>query len=318
MNKPLISIIVPIYNAEKFLERCISSITTQTYTNLEIILINDGSTDNSIQICQKYKSLDKRIKVIDKKNTGVSNSRNLGVSLSTGEFISFCDSDDYLDRNFVNHLYNCLEKNNSEISCLKKYTILEDNINENQKVLDTSSALRGLLLLKIPTSCWAYMYSSVLVKKVKFNEEIHFFEDLLFNFEILKLTTFLALCYENLYHYTTNDNSINKSGLNDKRMTILDIKLDVNNVYNLEYEKFFFKAHGILSLMSAGIKSDKVEKNQTQKIKKYAKSVMKDKSNYRKLPIKYRLILRVSSLFPYVFVKLGNKMLIRGKNYGRN
>lgn len=162
------------------------------------------------------------------------------------------------------------------------------------------------------------MYSSVLVKKVKFNEEIHFFEDLLFNFEILKLTTFLALCYENLYHYTTNDNSINKSGLNDKRMTILDIKLDVSNVYNLEYEKFFFKAHGILSLMSAGIKSDKVEKNQTQKIKKYAKSVMKDKSNYRKLPIKYRLILRVSSLFPYVFVKLGNKMLIRGKNYGRN
>ena len=95
MNK-LISVIVPVYNAEKYLKECVESLINQTYINLEIILINDGSTDNSIQICNEYADYDSRIIVVDKLNEGVSKTRNLGIEIAKGDFITFVDSDDYI------------------------------------------------------------------------------------------------------------------------------------------------------------------------------------------------------------------------------
>ena len=93
----LISVIVPIYNSEKYLEQCIESIINQKYSNLEIILVNDGSVDGSLKICEKYAKKDNRIKVIDKKNEGVSVARNVGMEVSSGQWISFIDSDDWID-----------------------------------------------------------------------------------------------------------------------------------------------------------------------------------------------------------------------------
>lgn len=115
MNKK-ISIIVPIYNTEKYLEKCIKSILNQNYENIEIILINDGSTDNSLNICKKYKEQDNRIVVINKKHTGVSESRNRGLEIAKGDYIAFVDSDDYIDRRMFEKLIEGAEKYNAEIS----------------------------------------------------------------------------------------------------------------------------------------------------------------------------------------------------------
>ena len=100
-----ISIIVPIYNVEKYLERCINSLINQTYKNIEIILVNDGSTDNSLIICEKYKNIDSRIILVNKENGGLSDARNVGIDNSSGNYITFIDSDDYIDDDYVYTLY---------------------------------------------------------------------------------------------------------------------------------------------------------------------------------------------------------------------
>lgn len=113
----LISIIVPIYNTEKYLERCICSIINQTYKNLEIILINDGSTDNSLEICNKFKCIDRRIIVINKENGGQGESRNLGLDIAKGKYIGFVDSDDWIELNMYEKLIKNLKLTKSDISC---------------------------------------------------------------------------------------------------------------------------------------------------------------------------------------------------------
>ena len=104
MTDALISVIVPVYNVEQYLTKCLESIVSQTYTNLEILLIDDGSTDGSGEICDRFASKDSRISVIHKANGGVSTARNLGMELCTGEYIMFVDADDYLSKNAIEHL----------------------------------------------------------------------------------------------------------------------------------------------------------------------------------------------------------------------
>ncbi|MEG2898607.1 MAG: glycosyltransferase, partial [Eubacterium sp.] len=102
----LISLIIPIYNSEKFLDRCIQSIINQTYKNIEIILVNDGSIDQSLEICQLYKKRDNRIVIINKKNGGVGSARNIGLQKAKGDYIGFIDSDDYIDKETYEEYYN--------------------------------------------------------------------------------------------------------------------------------------------------------------------------------------------------------------------
>lgn len=110
-----ISIIVPIYNVEKYLPQCLDSIINQTYKNLEIILIDDGSTDNSGKICDKYKLLDNRIIVIHKSNGGLSDARNTGINIATGDYISFVDADDFIDKNMYTILFQKINTTNADI-----------------------------------------------------------------------------------------------------------------------------------------------------------------------------------------------------------
>jgi glycosyltransferase involved in cell wall biosynthesis len=107
----LISIVVPVYNSEKYLEKCLVSLINQTYKNIEIIVINDGSTDGSLDIAKQLAKRDSRVKVYSKKNGGLSSARNHGIEKASGEYIGFVDSDDYIDCNMYSYLYDALEKN---------------------------------------------------------------------------------------------------------------------------------------------------------------------------------------------------------------
>ena len=107
----IISIIVPVYNAEKYLSRCIDSILRQTFADFELILVNDGSSDKSKEICEKYLESDPRIKLINQENSGVSAARNTGLDNASGEYIGFVDSDDFIEKNMYEELYNILKKN---------------------------------------------------------------------------------------------------------------------------------------------------------------------------------------------------------------
>ena len=126
MNE-LISVIVPIYNVEKYLERCLDSIIKQTYKNLDIILVDDGSIDNSTKICDEYVKKDSRIKVIHKENGGLSDARNVGIDNSDGKYICFIDSDDYIELDMIENLYDGIVKNNANICCCGKLLEYEKN-----------------------------------------------------------------------------------------------------------------------------------------------------------------------------------------------
>lgn len=125
MLNDTVSIIVPIYNKEKYLEKCLDSILGQTYRDLEIILVDDGSTDNSLAICQRYAEKDLRIKIYHKSNGGVSSARNLGLEKSTGKYISFVDPDDFIHSEFIEQLETMLVQSDAEIAYCKMLDVWE-------------------------------------------------------------------------------------------------------------------------------------------------------------------------------------------------
>lgn len=125
MNKK-VSVIIPVYNVEKYLEECIESVIKQTYKNLEIILVDDGSKDNSGYICDEYKKKDERIKVIHKPNGGLSDARNVGIDIAKGEYIAFLDSDDYIEEDMYEILVKNIEKANADISICQVYYVYKD------------------------------------------------------------------------------------------------------------------------------------------------------------------------------------------------
>ena len=152
MEEELISIVVPIYNVEKYLKKCVDSIINQTYKNLEIILVDDGSPDNCGKICDEYSTKDKRIKVIHKKNGGLSDARNAGIEAATGKYIGFVDSDDYIKEDMYENLYNDMLKYDVDISICGYYEIFENKEkieipdNQNVQIYNNLEIIRELLL----------------------------------------------------------------------------------------------------------------------------------------------------------------------------
>ena len=172
-----ISIIVPIYNVEKYLNRCIESLIFQTYKNIQIILIDDGSIDKSGKICDEYKKKDSRIKVIHKKNSGVSNARNIALSQVDGKYLTFVDADDYVSKNYIKELYGLCKTYNCDIGIIGVLENFEEN---NKKVpsgqniqttLKNIDALNELLNEKYYFgSVWGKIYKTEIWKNIYLKE----------------------------------------------------------------------------------------------------------------------------------------------------
>ena len=161
--KPLISVIVPVFNVEKYVGRCLTSIINQSYTNLEIIVVNDGSTDNSLSVCEAYAAKDNRIKLITQENRGLSGARNSGLRHYTGEYVTFVDSDDWIHRNMIEYLYNVLIRHNSEISLCASLRVSEETIpdkeyEESRGGTYTRDSFMKLFLNGTFTACWSRLF----------------------------------------------------------------------------------------------------------------------------------------------------------------
>lgn len=188
MRKPTISIIVPVYNAEKYLKHCITSILSQKYSDLEVLLINDGSTDKSGDICCKYAATDDRIRVFHKKNGGVSSARNTGLELASGEFVMFIDSDDQMSPELCSLMFHTMVSRKSDlVICGTKETgngiwaPTHDKDYSIEELRRDGAYLIGTELLSPP---WNKIYKKTLITE-KFNESTSFGEDLLFNLSYL-------------------------------------------------------------------------------------------------------------------------------------
>lgn len=223
MEKTLVSIIVPIYKVEKYLDRCIESLINQTYTNIEIILVDDGSPDKCPQICDKWKKKDTRINVIHKENGGVSLARNIGIENSKGKYIAFVDGDDYINKNMINYLIRGIEKNENinfaycdinrnsdEFSDEGKYSV---EIIEKSKRMYEVFPWRG--------GIWNGLYKKSVLEdnKIRFNKNYFFGEDLIFVTEYLNVASSKIVHIKNkLYNYAINLNGITQISEKDKKM----------------------------------------------------------------------------------------------------
>lgn len=224
-----ISIIIPIYNGEKFLNRCLESIINQTYNNFEIIIINDGSTDRTQDIIEKYAKKDSRIITINKKNSGVSDSRNLGILEATGDYITFVDADDWLEKNTLDSINRLLENEYDVIryNYFKNYSdgIQKENKYDNQiankkleKVEIEKKVLPQILSGAMPAYVWLLMIRKDIVEKIeKFNINLAMMEDTVFYINMLTNIENMYISNENLYHYYYDLNSASHSFKNAMR-----------------------------------------------------------------------------------------------------
>lgn len=186
IQNPKVSIILPIYNVEPYLRECLNSVLNQTYKNIEIILVDDGSPDNCGKICDEFSEIDERVIVIHKKNEGVSRARNDGLKYATGEYICFADPDDILSIDYIEYLLNLLISNNADISLTTTYFLSNDE-NQNRKIdveiISGVDCFINILLHKMPIGVYCKLFKTSLIRdnNIKFFEDIYIGEGFNFN-----------------------------------------------------------------------------------------------------------------------------------------
>lgn len=239
MKKELISIIIPIYNVENYLMKCLDSVICQTYENLEIILINDGSTDNSLLIAKKYEKRDKKIKLINKKNGGVSSARNSGLDICTGKYVTFIDSDDYVEKDYIETLYNKMKEYDVDIVFSNATNVLGDGKFKSDKkvikdiLLDKENTYKELFCERyISCSCWGKLYKTDIINGIKFDTNLHLDEDFNFLIEVIENINNSLIISKEKYYYIVRENSLFHSAFNENRFVKSPLSRKWHSVIN--------------------------------------------------------------------------------------
>ena len=234
-DQPLISVIIPIYKVEPYLRKCVDSILSQTYRNLEVILVDDGSPDGCPEICDEYAARDTRVKVIHKENGGASSARNAALDVNHGEYILFVDADDYLDNNsYIDKLYRYAQEYSADVvvACGGKSLTGKYSSDEIKKRYYELSGFSGPVEKLYRTEC---------VKHIRFNEQLPVGEDIIYNLDVIRMA--ITVYYSAIYGYVTTENP---NSLTRKSNGKYDSRMDE------EYQKWWGKIHSN-ALLSAGI-----------------------------------------------------------------
>ena len=237
MEKNKVTVIIPVYNVEKYLEECVDSVINQSYTNLEIIIVDDGSTDLSGELCDDLATKDSRIKVIHKKNGGLSDARNVAIDICTGEYISFVDSDDYVSEYFVEIMLELAIKNNCEISAIyggedfwdeEEYRpqLAVDSSDYHCQIMKASKALELMLYQKIATGAPFKLYKKEIFDGIKFPVG-YYYEDVATTYKTFEKASCIAVINSKLYAYRKRKDSIIRQKFNDKKLSALKIYREV-------------------------------------------------------------------------------------------
>lgn len=289
------SIIVPVYNVEKYLPKCLDSLVNQTYKNIEIICINDGSTDNSLAILNEYAQKDIRIKIINQENQGVSVARNNGIDNATGDYILFVDADDYIDINTCNIISKHIETVNADVisfqfdvittnKIIHSYPNLYNDVNNirfNKINNDEKDIFE--ILVNIPWKCiWdkAYKKNFLITNKIKFNKNLTHAEDSLFMMDVFLCKPLTILIQDKLYFYKMdNPNSaihISNNEYVNKSKKYLDTIMEYStyNIYTNSIKAFFM--NDALNILVSKLCKSKLD-NKFIEYKSYIKNIISNK-----------------------------------------
>lgn len=318
MNR--VSIIVPIYNTKKYLDRCVESLTNQTYNNIEIILIDDGSTDGSSEICEKYKNVDNRIQVVHQKNAGVSAARNQGIEIASGDYITFCDSDDYYEKDKIEIQLNDLLEKKTDVSIIgiqadypngKSRTRF--NTKESYLWQEPNTEYIKFLLSDelFPFSQYALLIKRNICKQVRFWEGKRINEDKLFCYEILKKAKSVSFLSLSKYHYVLQNESATHTKFSEKYFDAIIIAKKMEKDIELIYPEWqFYATMNMCKTLISTLKYMLKDKNTNYKYRVERKkiiSAIKDKkyeSVIKTFNWKRKLETRMMVMLPFTYSKI--------------
>lgn len=300
-NEKILSIVIPVYNVEKYLEKCLLSITEQLTTEIELILINDGSQDNSDNICKKFSLNDIRIKYINKKNEGCSKTRNLGINLAKGKYIWFIDSDDFIEEYCIKQILNELKKTEIDILIFgykrieknKVYKVIPKKIKEKFEIYNQK---------EIFNSPCNKLYKTDLIKKenIFFPEDSHMGEDMVFNFKCFCLANKLEIIEKSYYNYIETEGATSSLS---KKIEIFYSFDDIikffkeNNKFEemKEVLKEYYKLHAVkLPFYFITYQATKNKNiNKRLEFNKIEKEIIKRKSYFKSTFIKERILYKL-------------------------
>lgn len=287
-----VSVIVAAYNIEKYILKCLDSITNQTLKEIEIVIVNDGSTDNTLDIIRKKALKDNRIKIVDKKNQGLIEARKSGLEIATGEYILFVDGDDWLELNTLEILYNNAVCNNSDIVIYNAYLSYNDKKIklENFKNSTSKNYIKDLFLINIYPNIWSKFIKLDYIKlnNIEFPSKISYAEDLATVASLFMYNPNISYVNDYLYNYYQNENSITKSintkilEINDALKFIKKILQDKNiyDIYMKEYEYMVYKHIFIYSFINKYSKVGYLGKELYNQYKSYNIKVYKNEYIY--------------------------------------
>lgn len=271
-KQPLISVIVPVYNVEKYVGKCLDSIINQTYQNLQIIVIDDGSNDSSGKICENYAKKDDRIEVIHQKNGGLANARNTGLKYAKGVYVTFIDSDDWVEDIFVEILYQDIIQNNCNISMVKHFIDYPQKsivaASKAQILMNSKECLKKLLYADdVDISAWGKLYRSSLFDTIRYPDGYEF-EDTVTTPELVINAQRIFLNSIPLYHYQRYDqNSITNSAFTPKKLELIEQASKTSRIIQNQYpelqsacERFILWAHIATLTRAVRNRNDKPQK----------------------------------------------------------
>ena len=308
----MISVIVPVYKVEKYLEKCVNSIRSQSYSDLEIILVDDGSPDNCGKICDEMALNDQRIRVIHQKNQGLAAARNAGLAIAQGKYVAFVDSDDTIENGTYLLLYNMIEHYDTDIAICECRKVKESEVLEQveyskyeNKVLDNNK-LWELVFGQLNNSSCNKLYKRSLIGDLQFPQKVVHGEDLLFNIEYLAKCNIGVYNEAPVYNYLSRNNSITRSSFNENvffEIVTKDKAKDLVKKYMpiqmSKAELFCFRAR--MNVLRSVYAADKelIYQNKIDEIKKYIKQQYRNvkRSLKKKEKIEYELFFSLPSLY---------------------
>ena len=308
---PKISIIVPVYNVEKYLRKCVDSILNQTFKDFELILVDDGSTDSSGKICDEYNLKDNRIKVIHKENGGLSSARNAGLDIAQGEYIGFVDSDDWIELDMYEELYKICKENDADVGIVginyggasEKKKSKKIEIYSNKLILDDLVYNKGK---EITWPAWNKLWLKKVIGESRFKEG-RIYEDGLFLYSLSsKIKKVAKIDYE-AYNYRMDNESITRSKISKKQVDFLYNTLDIYKFLPLPYKEEMFIRDLIRYteyILLEMIKQKNINKDIIKEIKKFYNDNFKMVKKENKLSGFLKWKLFVLSKYPKIYILL--------------
>lgn len=321
INEIMVSIIVPVYNAEKYIRSTVKSICNQNFTNLEIILVDDGSSDSSGEIINFLASKDKRIKVIHQNNKGVSIARNVGMMQAQGDYIMFIDADDWVENDHVSYFVNMIYEDDYNIGIGETHFDRFNNYQsekQNFEIVRSDKVIEWIYLNKVFMAVWNKIYKRefLLENNIWFNSDIWYGEGMLFNMRCLTLVTQVPFGHKRTYHYVDNPNSAMRLfNMDSEQCGIKSLQLQkkiletksktINNSYRYHLYSIYFNI--LCRIISNSVKSE--HKNVYKDCIRYVRRHILDPLKVN-IPLKKKAFYICVSITP-VFMAIRNDKKIK-------